>query len=49
MNDHGLTQNSFFHMIRGFDGNTGKPVNVDELNNTGFSAMQSLNPNHNQI
>ena len=43
----GLTQNSFFHMIRGFDGNQDKPVNVEELNNNGlnFSAMQSLNPN----
>ena len=36
-------------MIRGFDGNPGKPVNVEELNNNGYSAMQSLNPNQIQI
>jgi len=46
MND-GLTQNSFFHMMRGFNENP-KPVNADELNTSfiGYAGMQSLNPNH---
>jgi len=43
----GLTQNSFFHMIRGYNEKS-KPVNGDELNASlvGYAGMQSLNQNH---
>lgn len=47
LND-GFTQNSFFHMLRGYGGgeNSNKPVNIDEMNNSNlfYQGLQSLGP-----